>query len=389
MSMVAKLGDVAPAKPLKKSDASPEEMVWHLNLDQIESDSGRVLEEIVAPVVDANNSTHWFDERHVLYSKLRPYLNKVVVPGKQGIATTELVPMMPDPTRLKRKYLAHYLRSKKFVSWISSQVAGAKMPRVSMKVFWGHEIPLPPLEEQKRIAAILDNADAIRRKRQAAIKLVDEFLRATFLDMFGDPVTNPKNLPVAPFENMVKNLIRGPFGGALKKEIFVPAGYKVYEQKHAILGNFTVGSYYISKHKYEEMSRFSLSAGDLIVSCSGTIGRVAIVPESAKPGIINQALLKIETDEAKASAVYLKAILESASVQKILYGFSRGSGLKNFPPMGEIRALPIPVPTSKQLEKYHQFLTKYFSNNAKILHLLDESKALFSSLTQRAFQGEL
>jgi type I restriction enzyme S subunit len=66
------------------------------------------------------------------------------------------------------------------------------MPRVSMKIFWEHEIPLPPLEEQKRIVTILDKADAIRQKRQQAIALADDFLRSVFLDMFGDPVTNPK-----------------------------------------------------------------------------------------------------------------------------------------------------------------------------------------------------
>src|SRR5690606_601286 len=166
--------------------------VWTLNLDQVEANTGKVLGKIMAPVSEAGTSTHGFDERHVLYSKLRPYLNKVVLPDERGLATTELVPMLPDPLRLDRKYLAYYLRSKSFVDWVSSQVAGAKMPRVSMQLFWQHEIPLPPLSEQKCIAAILDKADAIRRKRQQAIQLADDFLRAVFLDMFGDPVTNPK-----------------------------------------------------------------------------------------------------------------------------------------------------------------------------------------------------
>ncbi|MEF1341804.1 restriction endonuclease subunit S, partial [Vibrio rotiferianus] len=151
---------------MKKPVVRDEDNVWQLNLDMIESGSGKVLNKIKAPLSEAGSSTHWFDSRHVLYSKLRPYLNKVVLPDEQGLATTELVPMLPDPEVLDRRYLVHYLRSKQFVSWISDQVAGAKMPRVSMKVFWEHEIPLPPLEEQKRIAAILDKADAIRQKRK-------------------------------------------------------------------------------------------------------------------------------------------------------------------------------------------------------------------------------
>jgi type I restriction enzyme S subunit len=180
------LSEVAPAKPLKKVQVSDDESVVQITLDHIESNTGRLLNKIYLPVAKAGSSTHWFDENHVLYSKLRPCLNKVYLPDEIGLGTTELVPLLPDQDRLDRKYLAYYLRSKPFVDWVSSQTAGAKMPRVSMKVFWDHCIPLPPLEEQKRIATILDKADAIRRKRQQAIQLADEFLRAVFLDMFGD-----------------------------------------------------------------------------------------------------------------------------------------------------------------------------------------------------------
>lgn len=107
--------------------------------------------------------------------------------------------MLPYPERLDRDYLAYYLKSNIFVNWVSNQTAGAKMPRVSMNTFWEHEIPLPPLPEQKRIAEILDKADSLRRKNQQAIQLADKFLRAVFLDMFGDPVTNPKGWELGTF----------------------------------------------------------------------------------------------------------------------------------------------------------------------------------------------
>ena len=112
--------------------------------------------------------------------------------------------MLPDQEKLDRKYLAYYLRSKSFLSWVSNQTAGAKMPRVSIEVILGHHelIPLPPLPEQKRIAAILDKADQLRQKRQQAITLADDFLRSVFLDMFGDPVTNPKGWEVGPITEL-------------------------------------------------------------------------------------------------------------------------------------------------------------------------------------------
>lgn len=189
---MVKLGDVAPATPVKDINLNQDELVWQLNLDQVESNTGQVIDKVKKPALKAGSSTYFFNNEHVLYSKLRPYLNKVVIPDELGIATTELVPMKPDQKRLNKKYLAYYLRSKPFVEWISTQVSGAKMPRVVMSVFWQHEMPLPPLDEQERIVSILDKSDGIRQKREQAIKLADDFLRTTFLEMFGDPVENPK-----------------------------------------------------------------------------------------------------------------------------------------------------------------------------------------------------
>lgn len=201
---LAALGDIAPAKPIKLNGYTPSDRIWHVTLDQIESNTGRLLEKSIKPLSEAGSSTHAFDDRHVLYSKLRPYLNKVLLPDDTGLGTTELVPMLPASGKLDRVYLAHYLKSKTFVNWISSQTAGAKMPRVSMNTFWEHEIPLPPFAEQKRIAAILDKADSLRRKRQQTIQLADQFLRALFLDMFGDPVTNPKGWDKKKLSELIK-----------------------------------------------------------------------------------------------------------------------------------------------------------------------------------------
>ena len=87
--------------------------------------------------------------------------------------------------------------------------------------------------------------------------------------------------------------VRGPFGGSLKKNIFKPEGYAVYEQQHAIYDQFDDIRYFIDEKKFNEMKRFELNSGDLIMSCSGTMGKIAIVPENIKKGIINQALLKL------------------------------------------------------------------------------------------------
>lgn len=192
--------EVAPSSPSKVCYEENED-VWLLNLDQVESKSGRVLKEIRGTASSAGSSTYSFDEGNVLYSKLRPYLNKVVIPGKGGIATSELVPLRPDPQKLSREYLAGYLRSPKFVRWVSNEVAGAKMPRVSMKTFWQHKIPLPPMVVQKRIAGILDAADHLRAKRRETLAQLDALLQSTFLELFGACDRPPISLGPPTFGN--------------------------------------------------------------------------------------------------------------------------------------------------------------------------------------------
>lgn len=388
---LVKLGDVAPAKPSKNAFSTSEE-VWTLNLDQVEADTGKVLGKIMAPFSEAGTSTHGFDERHVLYSKLRPYLNKVVLPDGRGLATTELVPMLPDPLRLDRKYLAYYLRSKSFVNWVSSQVAGAKMPRVSMQLFWQHEIPLPPLPEQKRIAAILDKADAIRRKRQQAIQLADDFLRAVFLDMFGDPVINPKGWPTKKIEQLISDgkyaLKRGPFGGALKKEIFVEEGYLVYEQYHALNNDFSYRRYFIDEDKYQELKSFDVKPKDIIVSCSGVnLGRLAEVPEGAPKGVINQALMKITLNQKVMCNQLFIDIFSNPSFKRAFYGDFRGAAIPNFPPMSTFKEFQFIIPPI-------ELQNKYISIRGKLLdHLIHSEKMdglhLFQTLSQKAFFGQL
>ena len=117
-------------------EPEPDDEVWSLNLDQVESHSGKVLAKLMLTASDLGPSTHAFDRGTVLYSKLRPYLNKVVIADEDGVATTELVPLRCDPSRLDPSYLAHFLRGPEFLRFATNVVAGAKMPRMVMSEFW-------------------------------------------------------------------------------------------------------------------------------------------------------------------------------------------------------------------------------------------------------------
>lgn len=180
---VGSLSDYAPA--IINNSPVNSEKVWLLNLDKIEPNTGRVLDKVYVSRKELGSSTYPFNEQNVLYSKLRPYLNKVVIPNQAGYATTELVPLLPNKDFLDRYYLACLLRSTSFVNFICGKVAGAKMPRVSMKEFRKFEIPLPPLSIQKdfanKILAIKSQQNIIRQ----SIKEIEQLLNMKMDEYFG------------------------------------------------------------------------------------------------------------------------------------------------------------------------------------------------------------
>ncbi len=126
-----------------------------------------------------------FSAAHVLYGKLRPYLGKIARPNFSGVCTTEIVPIRPGK-RLDRDYLLHFLRQPEQIELATARSAGANLPRLSPNELARFSIPLPPLPEQRRIAAILDQADALRAKRRAALAQLNEMAKAIFVEMFGE-----------------------------------------------------------------------------------------------------------------------------------------------------------------------------------------------------------
>ncbi len=141
----------------------------------------------------------------------------------------------------------------------------------------------------------------------------------------------------------VCEFIRGPFGGSLKKEIFKKDGFLVYEQYHAINNDFSFGRYFIDKNKFDEMKRFEVKSGDLLMSCSGTMGKIAIVPDNFKKGIVNQALLKL-TPKDNINNIYLKMLLISDAVQSNSIQNEAGAGIKNVASVKILKKIQIPIP---------------------------------------------
>ena len=247
-------------------------------------------------------------------------------------------------------------------------------------------------EEQQRIVAILDEAFAAiatakenaEKNLQNARELFESYLQSVFANP-GDGWEVKKMGEVCGFT-------RGPFGGSLKKAIFKKDGYAVYEQAHAIYSQFNDVRYFIDGDKFKEMQRFELNSGDLIMSCSGTMGKVAIVPENIKRGIINQALLRLAPTK-KISNVFLKLWMESENFQESLKAYSQGAAIQNVASVKILKEIKMPVPPIPEQRAIVAKLDALSAETKKLeaiyrqkLADLDELK---KSVLQKAFDGEL
>lgn len=247
-------------------------------------------------------------------------------------------------------------------------------------------ISIPPLTTQQQIVSELDLLSHILDQKRQQLKEYDALAESIFYDMFGDPVENPKGWEVKTISEIVrkdKNSIkRGPFGGALKKEIFVESGYLVYEQYHALNNDYSYERYYITEEKFQEMKDFSVKGGDIIISCSGVnLGRLSIIPENCKPGIINQALLKLSLDNTLYSSSFFAYVFSSASFKEKYFGYNRGCAIPNLPPMSEFKRIKFVNPP----------LTLQRSFAAKIESIEHQKQLLRASIkeTEMLFQSRM
>ena len=249
------------------------------------------------------------------------------------------------------KYISYCLRTNDYHKQIKKYVSSGKICSISTKGIGRAVIPVPPLEVQREIVRILDHFTELTTElatELAARKKQYEYYRDQLLN---------RDMGFQMIElGDVCTFIRGPFGGALKKEIFEPEGFAVYEQQNAIYQNLSI-RYHISSQKFDELKRFAVHSGDLIVSCSGTIGKTFVIPECAPQGVINQALLKL-TPCNELNVYYLQFFFEN-TISKILNGVARGGAIKNVPAVKELKKIKIPLPPLEEQQRIVDILDRF------------------------------
>ena len=338
--------------------------------------TGEGLRSCAASVLPSNS---------VLLSSRAPIglvaINSVPMATNQGFKS-----LVPDKRRIESKFLFYWLKFN--TSVLQGLGNGATFKEISKAIVERIEIPTPPLDEQRRITAILDKADALRRKRQRALDLLGGLTQSIFRQMFVEQ--SSRSWPKHSIASLAVNIRTGPFGSQLLHSEFVDEGVAVLGIDNAVTNEFVWSERrYISKEKYSVLRRYTVVPGDLLITIMGTCGRCAIVPHDIPISINTKHLCCITLDQQKCLPEFLHAaLLQHPDILRQLGVQAKGAVMPGLN-MGIIKSLSISLPPINQQRAFARQVS-----DLKIA--LDNSRAaefkiddLFSSLQHRAFSGQL
>ncbi|NBW28690.1 MAG: restriction endonuclease subunit S [Flavobacteriaceae bacterium] len=360
--------------------------------------------------------------------------------GKFALGSILCAVIPKDKSVLNAEYLFRFLNLNKERELVD-RMKGMANVTLPIKEIAKIEIPLPSLEEQIKFVekyALLETSseyisfeldhqlDLIKQMRQAFLReaMQGKLVKSTNTNETGQQLLDkikaekaqlisekklkkekelaPLTEDEIPFEipehwawcrlGDIGSFRRGPFGSALTKGIFVKTGYKVYEQKNAIYDNHTLGEYYITSEKFKELKGFVVKPNDLIVSCSGSLGRIAEIPEGAKEGIINQALMRMTLFQRGITNSFFIRLFRSPYMQKKIFDKAWGSAIPNMVGLVEIKKILIPLPPLHEQEQIVAKLEELMGFCDGLERSIKESQGynemLLQQVLREALQGE-
>ena len=333
----AKIKDVAPEMPSKEQLSGK---IWLLNLDMIESNTGRIIEKVYEDVENAL-SVQSFDEGNVLFSKLRPYLNKVVIPDEPGMATTELVPLRPEPSKLHKVFLSHLLRGNQFVNYANDIAGGTKMPRMPLTELRNFDCILPPMDKQLEFVFIAEQVDKSK---------FGDF-KSQFIEMYYNTHNKQTLESVCPIMN------KGITPKYVESSSVLVINQACIHWDGQRLGNI--------KYHNEEIPvrKRILESGDVLLNATGngTLGRccVFICPSDNNTYINDGHVIALSTDRAVILPEVLNTYLSLNDTQAEIYRqYVTGSTNQVDIVFSDIKKMKVPVPSMDEQILFVEDLTQ-------------------------------
>jgi type I restriction enzyme S subunit len=289
----------------------------------------------------------------------------------------------PKRDQIDLSWLSHFINANR--GDLARRANGSTFPAIKREDLDDWAIPLPPLAEQKRIAAILDKADAVRRKRRKAVELASDLPRAVFIERFGDPLTNPKGLPIHEVGQHIAFLTSGSRGWA---QHYAPAGPRFIRSLDVQMNRITDDdAVFVVPPAGTEAERTRVRPGDVLLTITGScVGRVAPVPEAISEAYVSQHVSILRLDGGVRPRFLSMFLSDPRGGQ---YQISRAQYGQTKPGLNleQIRRFKFPYPTLAEQDRFMQLLDRADALHNRNVSSVQMADDLFNSLVQQAFGG--
>lgn len=386
----ARIGDCTDrCRTWNPSLDDPDGEFSYIDISSVDKDSKRIEGAVTLKCADApSRARQLVAAGDILVSTVRPNLNGVaVVPHELegATASTGYSILRPRAGVADGPYLFHWVRSAAFIEEMVRLATGASYPAVSDKIVRDSEIPLPPLAEQRRIAAILDKADALRAKRREAIAKLDKVLQSVFLDMFGDSAIFSR-LPVGAICE-VKGGKRLPKGEDYAE---VPTPYRYIRVSDIAMGQIQEDCVkYLKPDVQAKIKRYTVAAGDVVITIAGTIGVVAPVGKRLSGANLTENAAKLVAKRhGNFVPEYLAFALGMPEAQAQIRS-QTGQVTIGKLALFRIEKVEIPLPPVDLQRRFATIAQAVSKQKDMLSKSIEQMDSMFTSLQNRAFAGTL
>ena len=357
----------------------PDKEFFLVTMDCVESDTGRPLKVVKCRGGKIKSIKYKFNTKHILYGKLRPYLNKVYLPDRGGICTTEFIPFIA--TKAIREYVAYYLRKRETVSFAMSHVTGTRQPRVTVNALLEYPIPLPPLEEQKRIAArieeLVGRVEEAQRLRHAAREGVERIMQAALHKVFSK--AEREGWEWVKLGNVCEIIMgQSPPSDTYNEE---GIGLPFFQ------GKIEFGEVYPRPKKWCSRPMKIAKPNDALIAVRAPVGPTNLCREEC---CIGRGLAALRPDQNKLSNWFLLYVLRyfKPKITQIGKGSTFGAITKK-----DLIALEIPLPHLEEQKRIVAYFDRIRETAESLMNLQqrteEELERLVPAILDRAFKGKL
>ncbi|MDQ0867408.1 restriction endonuclease subunit S [Arthrobacter globiformis] len=393
-----RLEDVAHVNPRLSEKIDPSTFVSFVGMAGLSADRAATETEDALPYGEVAKGYTAFQNGDLLLAKITPCfengkIGQARLSHRLGFGSTEFHVIRPRPELAESRFLLHFLRSPKFRAAGEMRMTGSGgQRRVPVDYVKQAQVYLPPLGEQRRIAAILDKADELRTKRLRAIGRLDVLAQSIFYSMFGDPARNPHQFPKRQLVDLCAapdDIRCGPFGTQLNKDEFRSTGVPLWGIKN-VNKSFKLPTHeFLEPATAERLDSYSVLPGDIVMTRKGTVGNCSVYPENFPRGIMHSDLLRLRLDQNIANVRFISDQLHSSRDVSHQVSLISGGAIMAGINVSKLKTIKVLAPPLADQNEYATRVSAVDGLKDRYRVQLAQLDALCASLQHRAFKGEL